>query len=222
MGAVTDPILDSLDPEQLSVATMLERPLVVLAGAGTGKTRAITHRVANAVREGRYQPTATLAVTFTTRAAGEMRSRLAGLGVRGAQARTIHAAALRQCQYFWPQVFSSEFPPVADNTFSFTARAANSVLGSVDQALVRDLEGEISWAKSSNVPASRYAELASPHGREVNGATPTQVAAVMLNYEKVKSVAGQVDFNDILLCAASLLAEHPAAAETIRDRKSVV
>lgn len=218
MGAVTDPILDLLDPEQLRVATLLDRPLVVLAGAGTGKTRAITHRVANAVREGRYMPTATLAVTFTTRAAGEMRSRLASLGVRGAQARTIHAAALRQCQYFWPQVFHTDFPRIADNTFSFTARASNSVLGSSEVALVRDLESEISWAKSSNVPASRYAELAAPNGRDVNGATPTQVAAVMLNYEKIKSAAGQVDFNDILLCAASLLSEHPEVAEAIRSQ----
>ncbi|WP_461105326.1 ATP-dependent DNA helicase UvrD2 [Tessaracoccus terricola] len=215
---MTDPILDVLDPEQLRVATMLETPLVVLAGAGTGKTRAITHRVANAVREGRYLPTATLAVTFTTRAAGEMRSRLAALGVRGAQARTIHAAALRQCRYFWPQTFRTEFPAVADNTFSFVARAANQVLGGAETALVRDLETEISWAKSSNVAPARYAELAGPNGREVSGATPTQVAAVMVNYEKAKSAAGVVDFNDVLLCAAALLAEHPAAGEAIRDQ----
>lgn len=217
-GLVTDPILDVLDPEQLRVATMLENPLVVLAGAGTGKTRAITHRVANAVREGRYLPTATLAVTFTTRAAGEMRTRLAGLGVRGAQARTIHSAALRQCRFFWPQTFGTEFPEVAENTFSFVARAATQVLGGAETALVRDLETEISWAKSSNVSPARYAELAGPNGREVGGATPTQVAAVMLNYEKAKSAAGRVDFNDVLLCAAALLAEHPAAGETIRDQ----
>ncbi|WP_246099884.1 ATP-dependent helicase [Tessaracoccus rhinocerotis] len=215
---MTDPILDVLDPDQLRVATTLESPLVVLAGAGTGKTRAITHRVANAVREGRYLPSATLAVTFTTRAAGEMRSRLAGLGVRGAQARTIHAAALRQCRYFWPQTFRTEFPAVADNTFSFVARAANQVLGGAETALVRDLETEISWAKSSNVAPARYAELAGPNGRDVSGATPTQVAAVMVNYEKAKSAAGLVDFNDVLLCAAALLAEYPTAGEAIREQ----
>lgn len=200
------------------MATMLEHPLVVLAGAGTGKTRAITHRVANAVREGRYLPTATLAVTFTTRAAGEMRTRLAGLGVRGAQARTIHAAALRQCRFFWPQTFRTEFPAVAENTFSFVARAATQVLGGAETALVRDLQTEISWAKSSNVAPAQYAELAGPNGRELDGATPTQVATVMVNYEKAKSAAGQVDFNDVLLCAAALLAEHPAAGEAIRDQ----
>lgn len=213
---MTDSILDVLDPEQLLVATSLDRPVVVLAGAGTGKTRAITHRVAHAVREGRYQPGATLAVTFTTRAAGEMRSRLAALGVRAAQARTIHAAALRQCQYFWPQTFRVEFPQVADNTFAFTSRAAAIVLRGKDTALVRDLESEISWAKSSNVTPEAYPTLAAVAGRSVGGADPEQVAAVMREYERAKQAAGRVDFNDILLCAAALLAEHPAVAEAVR------
>lgn len=214
--ALVNDVLDALDPEQLQVATSLDAPLVVLAGAGTGKTRAITHRVAHAVREGRYDPSATLAVTFTTRAAGEMRSRLAQLGVRSAQARTIHSAALRQCQYFWPTAFGSEFPPVLANTFPLVARAAASVLRSSEMALVRDLDSEISWSKSSNVGADRYAGIAAGAGREVSGASPAQVAAVISAYEKAKAGSGQIDFSDILLCAASLLAEHPAVAETIR------
>nr|WP_233557931.1 ATP-dependent helicase [Tessaracoccus antarcticus] len=214
---MTDVILDALDPEQRQVATLLDAPLVVLAGAGTGKTRAITHRVAHAVREGRYEAGATLAVTFTTRAAGEMRGRLAQLGVRSAQARTIHSAALRQCQYFWPTAFGSDFPPVLSNSFPLVARAAASVLRSSETALVRDLDSEISWSKSSNVTAERYVELASASGREVSGATPAQVAAVIAAYEKTKAASGQVDFSDILLCAASLLAEHPAVAERIRS-----
>ncbi len=215
---MTDSILDALDPEQLLVATSFDHPVVVLAGAGTGKTRAITHRVAHAVREGRYSPGATLAVTFTTRAAGEMRSRLAVLGVRAAQARTIHAAALRQCQYFWPHVFGAEFPPVADSTFAFTTRAAATVLRATDPALVRDLESEISWAKSSNVTPDAYPRLALAAGRSVGGADPAQVAAVMGEYERSKQAAGRVDFNDILLCAAALLAEHPAVAEAVRSQ----
>ncbi len=215
MAHVND-VIEALDPEQRLVATSLDAPLVVLAGAGTGKTRAITHRVAHAVREKRYDPSATLAVTFTTRAAGEMRSRLASLGVRTAQARTIHSAALRQCQYFWPGAFGSEFPPVLANTFPLVARAASLVLHSSEPALVRDLDSEISWAKSSNVAPERYATLAAKWDREVSGATPAQVAAVMESYEKTKAASGQVDFGDILLCAASLIAEHPAVAGRIR------
>jgi len=170
MVLVTDPILDALDPEQRRVATLLDRPLVVLAGAGTGKTRAITHRVAHAVREGRYAPAATLAVTFTTRAAGELKSRLAGLGVRKVSARTIHAAALSQCRYFWPTAYGSEFPELLDNPFPLVGRAANRVLGNADTNLVRDLIGEIGWAKSSNVSPGRYARLA--RGRALCAGVP--------------------------------------------------
>lgn len=196
------------------MATLLDSPVVVLAGAGTGKTRAITHRIAHAVSEGVYSPTATLAVTFTTRAAGEMRARLAQLGVRGAQARTIHSAALRQCQFFWPKAYGVEFPRVAENTFGLVARAAHQVLGKSDTPLVRDLDGEISWAKTSNVSAARYPEVAG--NRSVNGATPDQVSAVMTIYEKQKLTEGSVDFNDILMCNAVLLSEHPEIAEAIR------
>ncbi len=215
---MNDIILDPLDQDQHAVATSFERPVVVLAGAGSGKTRAITHRVAQGVRIGRYDPRATLAVTFTTRAAGEMRSRLAQLGVGSAQARTIHSAALRQCQYFWPQIYNTDFPAVADSTFGFTARAAASVLDSAETALVRDLESEIGWAKSNNVAPERYAELAGQ--RSVSGASPAQVGAVFASYEKLKATAGQVDFNDILLCAAHLIHDHPeveaAVTETYR------
>src|SRR6478736_9547030 len=103
-----DDLLNALDPEQREVATALRGPVRVLAGAGTGKTRAITHRIAHGVAAGVYQPTEVLAVTFTTRAAGEMRGRLRGLGVEGVQARTFHSAALRQLRYFWPHVHGTE------------------------------------------------------------------------------------------------------------------
>ena len=96
-------VLQGLDPEQRQVAEALRGPVRVLAGAGTGKTRAITHRIAHGVAAGVYQPTEVLAVTFTTRAAGEMRGRLRRLGTDGVQARTFHSAALRQLRYFWPR-----------------------------------------------------------------------------------------------------------------------
>lgn len=214
-GAVSSHILEALDPEQRSVATQVDAPMVVLAGAGTGKTRAITHRIAYAVSEGRYAAQATLAVTFTTRAAGEMRARLARLGVRGAQARTIHSAALRQCQYFWPQAYGVAFPAVAENTFGLVARATHQVLGASETALVRDLDAEISWAKTSNVTPAQYVDMAE--GRTINGASPSQVANVMTLYEKAKLTDGTVDFNDILLCNAVLLSEHEEIAQRIRD-----
>lgn len=98
-----DEILAGLDPEQREVASNPLGPMCVLAGAGTGKTRAITHRIAYGVHSGAYRPDRVLAVTFTARAAGEMRTRLRGLGLPAVQARTFHAASLRQLQYFWPR-----------------------------------------------------------------------------------------------------------------------
>ena len=105
-----DALLESLDPEQREVATALHGPVCVLAGAGTGKTRAITSRIAYGVHSGVYVPQRVLAVTFTARAAGEMRSRLRDLGTVGVQARTFHAAALRQLRYFWPRHVGGELP----------------------------------------------------------------------------------------------------------------
>src|SRR5215213_9222178 len=119
----SDALLEGLDPEQREVALALRGPVRVLAGAGTGKTRAITHRIAYGVATGIYQPSEVLAVTFTTRAAGEMRGRLAALGAPGVQARTFHSAALRQARYFWPHVYGTEFPEIVQSKFGLVAEA---------------------------------------------------------------------------------------------------
>jgi len=119
-----DALLEGLDPEQRAVAMALRGPVAVVAGAGTGKTRAITHRIAYGVATGVYRPTSVLAVTFTTRAAGELRGRLQQLGAHGVQARTFHSAALRQLQYFWPRTYGGDLPSVLDNRMSLVAEAA--------------------------------------------------------------------------------------------------
>ena len=121
-------LLDALDPEQRRVAEALRGPVRVLAGAGTGKTRAITHRIAYGVLSGVHQPQRVLAVTFTARAAGEMRTRLRDLGVGGVQARTFHAASLRQLHYFWPQAVGGAAPEVMPHKASAVAEAAAAVL----------------------------------------------------------------------------------------------
>src|SRR5688500_8318351 len=119
-----DDLLAALDPEQREVATTLRGPVRVLAGAGTGKTRAITHRIAYGVATGVYEPTEVLAVTFTTRAAGEMRGRLRMLGAPGVQARTFHSAALRQLRYFWPHVHGTELPTLTESNIGILATYA--------------------------------------------------------------------------------------------------
>jgi DNA helicase II / ATP-dependent DNA helicase PcrA len=152
-SAVTgaDQLLEALDPEQREVAVALQGPVRVLAGAGTGKTRAVTHRIAYGVAAGVYNPTEVLAVTFTTRAAGEMRTRLRALGAGGVQARTFHSAALRQARFFWPKVYGGELPELSVSKLPFLGEAARRSRVGTEQALLRDLAGEIEWAKVSNV-----------------------------------------------------------------------
>lgn len=213
-----DPILDALDPDQRAVAECVQGPLVVIAGAGTGKTRAITHRIAHAARTGAADPRATLAVTFTTRAAGEMRARLAQLGVEGVQARTFHSAALKQVQYFWPRAYGVELPPVSESRHSLVAEAASRQRLAPETALVRDLGQEVTWAKVSNVTAGEYPALARASGREVSGVEAEVVARVLTEYESVKRLRGVIDFEDILLCTVALLHEHPEVAAQVRER----
>jgi DNA helicase II / ATP-dependent DNA helicase PcrA len=211
-----DALLDDLDPEQRQVATALTGPVAVIAGAGTGKTRAITYRIAYGVATGAYSPTSVLAVTFTTRAAGELRGRLQQLGAYGVQARTFHSAALRQAQYFWPQVYGGELPRVLDNRMGVIAEAAGRLRVRIDTPGLRDLVSEISWAKVSNVSAEDYPRLAAQHNRQLASYDPETVSRVFAAYEKAKRDRGRIDFEDILLCAAALMSERPEIAETIR------
>lgn len=209
-------LLDALDPEQRAVATSLQGPLAVIAGAGTGKTRALTHRIAYGVRTGVFNPTTVLAVTFTTRAAGELRGRLQHLGVRGVQARTFHSAALRQAQYFWPRAYGGELPQVLDNRMSLVAESASRLRVPVDTARLRDLVGEISWAKVSNVTAEDYPAIARSFGRELASIEPEVVARVFRTYEEAKRTRGRIDFEDILLCTTALLSDRPEVADEVR------
>ena len=209
-------LLAGLDPEQREVATTLSGPVAVIAGAGTGKTRAITHRIAYGVATGAYNPTSVLAVTFTTRAAGELRGRLQLLGARGVQARTFHSAALRQAQYFWPRIHGGELPQVLDNRMSLVAEAASRLRVSVDTPRLRDLVSEIAWAKVSNVSPEDYPRLSVRHHRSLASFDPETVARVFAGYERAKQDRVRIDFEDILLCAAALLSEHAEVADTIR------
>ncbi|KQY54356.1 ATP-dependent DNA helicase UvrD2 [Nocardioides sp. Root140] len=211
-----DSLLDSLDPEQRQVAEALRGPVRVLAGAGTGKTRAITHRIAHGVATGVYQSTEVLAVTFTTRAAGEMRTRLRELGAPGVQARTFHAAALRQLRYFWPATHGTELPTLTESKLPLMALAARRQRLGVDQGTLRDLASEVEWSKVSNVRPEEYAALAPTRGREVNGVDPETVGRVFGTYEDVKRGQGRMDMEDVLLLTAALLAEDERVAAQVR------
>jgi DNA helicase-2/ATP-dependent DNA helicase PcrA len=213
-----DDLLAALDPEQRQVAEALHGPVRVLAGAGTGKTRAITHRIAHGVATGVYQPTEVLAVTFTTRAAGEMRGRLRRLGAPGVQARTFHSAALRQLRFFWPHVHGTELPTLTESKLGLMAAAARRCRIATDQALLRDLASEIEWAKVSNVHPDDYARVASSRGRQVAGHEPEVVAQVFSAYEDGKRSQGRMDMEDVLLFTAGLLADDERVAAQVRSQ----
>jgi DNA helicase-2/ATP-dependent DNA helicase PcrA len=211
-----DQLLEALDPEQREVALALRGPVRVLAGAGTGKTRAITHRIAYGVATGVYNPAEVLAVTFTTRAAAEMRSRLRDLGAAGVQARTFHSAALRQARYFWPKVYGGELPVLVESKLGLLGNAARRNRVATDQATLRDLAAEVEWAKVSNVRPDDYAAVAAARGRAVAGHDAGTVARVFASYEDVKRSQGRMDMEDVLLCAAALLAEDERVAAQVR------
>ncbi len=213
-----DRLLDVLDPEQREVATHLDGPMRVLAGAGTGKTRAITHRIAYGAATGVIVPTEVLAVTFTTRAAGELRARLARLGAVGVQARTFHSAALRQARYFWPQVYGVDLPPLVKSKLPLIAEAVQQNRLKASQPDLRDLAGEIEWAKVSNVRPQDYARVSADARRSLDAYDAGTVAAVYEAYEETKHKRHRLDLEDILLCAAAVLSDDERVASSVRKQ----
>lgn len=211
-------LLQALDPEQRAVAEALRGPVRVLAGAGTGKTRAITHRIAHGVASGVYAPTEVLAVTFTARAAGEMRTRLRGLGAPGVQARTFHSAALRQLRWFWPRIHNRDLPQLTESKLGLVARAASRLRISAETGQLRDLASEIEWAKVSNVTPEQYASLAARNGREVTGLSGDEVARVFAGYEEAKRLDDRMDMEDVLLLTAAMLADDERVAAQVRQQ----
>ncbi len=210
-----DAVLEGLDPEQREVATALHGPVCVLAGAGTGKTRAITHRIAYGVRAGILQPSSVLAVTFTNRAAGEMRGRLRQLGAHGVQARTFHSAALRQLQYFWPKAIGGAMPRLVDRKIQLVADAAAACRLRLDRGELRDVTAEIEWAKVTQTVPADYALAAAKAGREAPR-DPAEIAQVYSHYEDLKRERAVIDFEDVLLLTVGILQDRRDIAEQVR------
>lgn len=214
-----DELLGALDPQQQEVAMQVAGPLCVRAGAGTGKTRAITYRIAYAAATGAVDPGTVLAVTFTTKAAAEMGSRLRELGADRATARTFHSAALAQLRYFWPFAYGGQMPGVASHKASLVASATTRVGISADKALIRDLAAEIEWAKVSMVDASRYSQRVMSEGRTPpGGLDPEVVARIIEAYDQAKDQRGVIDFEDILLLTAAMLQSREEVAQNVHSR----
>ncbi len=209
--------LAGLDEGQRAAVLAPSGPVCVLAGAGTGKTRTITHRIAHLVGSGSHAPSEVLAVTFTTRAAGEMRLRLRSLGVPGVQARTFHSAALKQLKYFWPRSVGGPLWPVLEHKLRLVAIAARRVNAGTDAATLRDLAGEIEWSKATLAGPNDYLAAVAKHQRDTPLPAET-VAKVFAGYEAVKQEAEQLDFDDLLLHTCAVLEDDEAVAREFRSR----
>ena len=185
-------LLENLDEEQRQAAESLVGPTCILAGAGTGKTRTITHRIAYGIARGYYAANRVLALTYTNRAAGELRSRLRQLGASGVQVKTFHAAALSQLEFFWPQFAGVPAPQVLESKAKIVADAANELKIKLDTAAIRELAAEIEWRKYSMLDLDGYATVIDKRPK-IAGIKPEQNLALQALYEETKVRSQRLD-----------------------------
>ncbi len=205
-----DAILVGLNDEQRRAVETVRGPVCILAGAGSGKTTTITRRIAWQVASGTFRPGEILAVTFTDKAAGEMRSRLAALGVSGVAARTFHSAALAQLRHFRPGEWR-----LLPSKVLLLRRIADSLPGAYRFRPAADLAGEVEWAKNRRLtPATYRAAL----GERKPPIPPDLMARVFRDYEGRKERLGLMDFEDLLEGAIRLFDEDDTARAEFRDR----
>ena len=227
----SEALLAGLDPEQREVALAARGPVCVLAGAGTGKTRAITYRIAYAASAGLVDPAHVLALTFTVRAAGELRGRLrppelgsaGGLGTGLVRASTFHAAALRQLNYFWPRVIGGRPPRLIDSKASLVREAARQPRPARrcgregwQAERLADAAAEIEWAKVTPGPPGR---VRGRHGRRGPLARGRR-GPPGRGLRRLRGAAAErhlIDFESVLELTAAILIDSQAAADQVRD-----
>ena len=204
-------VLDDLNPEQRRAAEAVCGPVCILAGAGSGKTTTITRRLAHQVASGAFAAPSLMAVTFTDKAAGELRARLAALGAGTVRAGTFHAAALRQLRHFAPHRAGNLLPSKA----LLLRQIGNSLPGAYRFRPAADLAAEVEWAKNRRLTPERYLE-------GLDGHVPPIPADLMLRvyreYERRKSMEQLVDFEDLLENAIGLFETDEQAARTFRGQ----
>ncbi|PPF49788.1 ATP-dependent DNA helicase [Clavibacter michiganensis] len=211
-------LLDALDDQQRLAAQALLGPVVVLAGAGTGKTRAITHRIAYGIQAGVYPPERVMALTFTSRAAAELRGRLRELGAGPVAARTFHAAALKQLNFFWPQVVGGTMPRLIESKGRMLGHAAESLRLRLDTAALRDMAAEVEWRKVSMTSLEHYGLAARTTRTLPPQLDPDQAVALLQAYEDIKDQRRQIDFEDVLLATAGMIEAEPWVAQQVREQ----
>lgn len=212
----SDALLDALDPEQRIVAEAMHGAVCVLAGAGTGKTRAITHRIAYGVATGSYDPARVMALTFTSRSAAELRGRLHDLGAGGVHARTFHAAALAQLNYFWPTVVGGSAPRVLEFKGRLLGQAAERAKLRIDTPTLRDVAAQIEWRKVTLMGMPAFTEHL--HARGTPGDLDVeQMLELVAAYEDLKDERRSLDFEDVLLTISGMIETEASVAMHVRE-----
>jgi DNA helicase-2/ATP-dependent DNA helicase PcrA len=190
---------------------------VILAGAGTGKTRTITHRIAYGILRGDFSENRVMALTYTNRAAGELRARLRGLGVHSVNAKTFHAAALSQLEYFWRDFFGIEAPRVLDSKSKAIGKAAEALKIRLDANTIRDIASEIEWRKYSMLSLEEYLDVLSSRPA-IQGLAPIRSYEIQVAYEDAKVKAKQIDWEDVLLLCTGMLKSEPRALAHVHQQ----
>jgi DNA helicase-2/ATP-dependent DNA helicase PcrA len=217
MSLDVDDILDALDEQQREAALSLHGPTVILAGAGTGKTRTITHRIAYGILRGDYTEQKVMALTYTNKAAGELRGRLRQLGVQSVGANTFHAAALAQVEYFWREFFGIEAPRVLESKARAIGSAAETLKIKLDPNTIRDIAAEIEWRKYSMLSLEDYRDKIAERP-QIAGLAPIRNFEIQEAYEAAKVKAKQVDWEDVLLLCTGLLKAEPRALNHVHQQ----
>jgi DNA helicase-2/ATP-dependent DNA helicase PcrA len=204
-------ILDGLNQEQRRAAKAVRGPVCILAGAGSGKTTTITRRIAWQVASGACRSDEILAVTFTDKAAAEMRGRLVRLGVDGVEARTFHSAALSQLTR------SRGEPPgrILSTKALLLRQIGNSLPMPYRFRPAGDLATEVEWAKNRRLTPERYREGLGEHEPPIPG---DLMARVFRDYERRKASSGLVDFEDLLELTVRMYEEDEWALAATRER----
>ncbi|HEU4480418.1 MAG TPA: ATP-dependent helicase, partial [Actinomycetota bacterium] len=204
-------ISQGLNPEQLKAIEAVRGPVCILAGAGSGKTTTITRRIANQVLTGAFEPGSILAVTFTDKAAGEMRGRLAALGVEGVRARTFHSAALAQLRHL-----SSEAPGrILPSKVLALRQLANSLPRAYRFRPAADLATEIEWARNRRITPNRYQGSLGSHEPPIPA---DLMAGIFRRYEDGKRAKGLIDFEDLLELAVRMFDRDEDARQMFQAR----
>ncbi len=216
-GMGPDRLLDGLNDAQREAVRLASGPLAIIAGAGSGKTRVISHRAAYAIEMGIVRPDRVLLVTFTDKAATEMVERMASLGHAGVAARTFHATALAQLRHFWPgRHDGAALPEIVDSKARLLFPLATKLPGHYRFTPTRDLASIIEWAKVRRIRPERW--LAEGGDR---APIPADLfARLYADYERAKGRARLIDFEDMLVETVGVLESDDDAARLVRSRKT--